>query len=68
MVKTKAGKLCGGKGKLSKQPRLTDLHVCGETQKTTECMAEEGASGGGEAENAGTNAVLAAIDSMRMEL
>lgn len=66
MVKTKTGKLGGEKGKLTKQPKLTDFHVRGETQKTTEVMEDEGASGG-EAEDGGTNAVLAAINSMKAE-
>ncbi len=67
MVKTKVEKLGGEKGKPSKQLKLRDFHIRGETQKTTEGMAEEGASGGGEAEDVGTNTVLAAIDSMREE-
>ncbi len=67
MVKTKAGKLGGEKGKPSKQLKLRDFHIRGETQKNTEGMAEEGASGGGEAEDVRTNTVLAAINSMRME-
>lgn len=67
MVKTKVGKLDGEKGKSSKQPKLTDFHARGETEKTPEVMAEEGASGRVRMTDEGTSAVLAAINSMRTE-
>lgn len=63
----KVGKLSKEKSKASKQPKLTDYRVRGETQKANEDMAEEVASGEGELGGVKEDAILAAISSMKTE-
>lgn len=63
----KVGKLSKEKSKASKQPKLTDYRVRGETQKANEDMAEEVASREGELGGVKEDAILAAISSMKTE-
>lgn len=63
----KVGKLSTEKSKASKQPKLTDYHACGETQKANEHMAEKVASGEGELGGVKADTILAAISSMKTE-
>lgn len=64
---TKVGKLDREKSKSSKQPKLTDFHTRGKTEKTPAAMAEEGARGGVGMTDEGTSAALAVINSIRTE-
>lgn len=60
---SKSGKVSKENSKVTKQPKLTDYRVCGETQKGNEDVAEDGTSG----EGVKADEILATINSMKTE-
>lgn len=64
---SKSGKLSKESSKSTKQPKLTDYRVCGETQKGNEDVAEDESSREGTLEGVKADAILAAINSIKTE-
>ncbi len=64
---SKSGKLSKESSKSTKQPKLTDYRVCGETQEGNEDMAEDDSSWEGTLEGVKVDAILAAINSIKTE-
>ncbi len=64
---SKSGKLSKESSKSTKQPKLTDYRVCGETQKGNEDVAEDDSSWEKTLEGVKVDAILAAINSIKTE-
>ncbi|RXN15565.1 LINE-1 type transposase domain-containing 1 [Labeo rohita] len=64
---SRSGKLSKEKSKSTKQLKLTDYCVCGETQNGNEDVAEDETSREGTLEGVKADAILAAINSMKTE-
>lgn len=64
---SKSGKFNKDGSKSTKQPKLTDYRVCGDTQKNNEDVMADKACGEGTPEVAKADAILTAINSMKTE-
>ncbi len=64
---SKSGKLSKESSKSTKQPKLTDYRVCGETQKGNEDVAEDESGREGTLEGVNADAIPAAINSIKTE-